>query len=550
MAFRLKAVTATLCTLSLFAVAPGAIADEPLHVRIDRMIEAQADGSLSPLSDDGEFLRRVYLDLAGRIPSSVEAREFFADADEEKRPKVIDRLLASEEYPRRMAQMFDVMLMERRGGHEEWKKFLENSFTANKPWDQIVREILTPDAEDEDTRGAALFYTKRLERYGQQASDMPGLIRDIGRLFLGVDVQCAQCHDHLFIDDYKQVDYQGLFAFVGQTFIRRDKQFPAVGENPLNKEIEFASVFEMVPTTTGPRLPFGESVAVPTFTRGEEYEVPPDEQKKTPGVLKFSPLRILGEQLPRADNRAFTHNIANRLWWVMMGRGIVHPLDLNHSSNPPTHPELLDMMADELAAHALDMKWFLRELALSEVYQRSSLLPDDAKGPEEISPDGYRVALERPLSAEQLLHSTLWASGEWERVTSTQETTENTDDESTEPTFDELTERFRGALANPPKEPEIEISPTIKAALFMSNDEVVLSWLTPRDRNLIDRLAKIEDAGVVAEELYLSVLSRLPSEVERVEVGEHLAKTGDRRADALGHLAWALLTSTEFCVNH
>jgi hypothetical protein len=178
---------------------------EPLHARIDGLIADRAEQPGLPASD-AEFLRRVYLDLAGRIPSAEEARAFLADEATDKRGKLIEALLGGPDYPRRMQEAFDVMLMERRPLHPElkdrtghdgqWMRFLHSSFAANKPWDQLVREILHPDSEDEDRRGAAFFYTRRLEKWGQVPADFPGLVRDVGRLFLGVDLQCAECHDH------------------------------------------------------------------------------------------------------------------------------------------------------------------------------------------------------------------------------------------------------------------------------------------------------------------------------------------------------------------
>jgi hypothetical protein len=383
---------------------------------------------------------------------------------------------------------------------------------------------------------------------------MPGLVRDVGRMFLGVDVQCAQCHDHLFVDDYKQEHYQGMFAFVGNTTIRNDKQFPAVAEKPLMKEIEFTSVFVQIPQTTGPRLPGGEEIELPTFKSGEEYEVPPDRKTKEPGVPKFSTLKLLAERLPRAENAAFSRNLANRLWWLMMGRGLVDPLDMHHSDNPPSHPELLGLLAQEVTAHNFDIKWLLRELALTETYQRSGRLPETGM---QLPAGSYRVALEKRLSAEQLLRSVLEATGEATRVK---------EGKAGSPKFDDIATRFDKALANPPKEPELEIAPSVKGALFLSNDTVVLSLLERHDGNLVDRLAKLDEAvgqaaslpaeagsfghDAVAEELYLSVLTRRPSDQEREEVRDYLEQSSDRRDTALGHLAWALLASTEFCVNH
>ncbi len=533
--------------VAVLIIAASVCAGDSLHSRIDAMIEAKASGAVNPSTSDEEFIRRVYLDLAGRIPTAVEAREFLANSDSSKREKITDQLLESDDYPRRMKELFHVMFMERRGTHEEWDKFLQESFSANKPWDQFVREILHPNADDELTRGSAFFITKRLEKYGQNPTDYPGLVRDVGRLFMGVDVQCAQCHDHLFIDDYKQIDYQGLFAYLGSVSIRRDVQFPAVAEKPIKKKIEFMSVFDMQPLQVGLRLPFGEEVEIPTFKNGEEYITPPDRKTKSPGVLKFSTLKVLGETLPVADNDLFKKNIVNRLWWAMMGRGLVHPLDLHHQENAPSHPELLQLLADEFASHKFDIKWMLRELALTKTYQRSGLLPGDSQRPPK--PESYEVALERPLSAEQILRSLLLSTGELESVLANDKKDEK-DAEGEELTYSEIYDRFKAALANPPREPEVDFSPTVKAALFLSNDDLLVSWLQPRDGNLVDRLSKIDDAKEIAEEVYLAILTRAPTDEERTEAIDYLSEQIKRRSAAVGNLAWALLTSTEFCVNH
>ena len=524
-----------LLALALFA-APAASAAEPLHAQIDKRIAAKAAGRpTSPVADDAEFLRRVYLDLAGRIPSSAEARAFLEDRSPDKRAKLIDKLLNGPDYPQRMADLFHVMLMERLGDHPEWAKYLRAAFEKNKPWDRMAREILRADPADEANKGASFFYAKRLEHYGENPVDYPGLTRDVGRLFLGRDFRCAQCHDHLFIDEYKQQHFQGLFAFFQNTYLADPKR-PSVGERPLTQKQPFMSVFKKVKHETGPALPGGKELEPTVFKKGEEYAARPDPKTKFPGVPKVSPLAALAEQLPRADNEAFTKNIANRLWFVMMGRGLVHPLDLHHAGNPPSHPELLDLLAREFAAHHFDIKWLLRELALSQTYQRSSLLPEEAK---DVPPESFRTAIEKRLSAEQLLLSVLEATGERERVLA-----------GKGPAGVEAARaKFVKAFANPVREPEDEPAPSLKAALFVLNDETVLGLLTPKPGNLIDRLAKLPDDRV-PDELYRSVLTRLPSAEERAEATAYLAKHKQDRPAALGRLAWALLASTEFCVNH
>jgi hypothetical protein len=540
-----------------------AAAEEPLHRRIDALIFAGSGGlpAAAP-AEDGEFARRAYLDLAGRIPTSDETRRFLADVSADKRPRLIEALLVGADYPRRMQELFHVMLMERLGDNPHWAAYLRTAFAENRPWNQIVRQVLAGDADDPAAQGAAFFLTKRLENYGQQAIDLPGMTRDVGRLFLGVDLQCAQCHNHLFIDDYKQQDFQGLFAFVGHTFIRGDKQFPAVGERVVRKKVEFMSVFTKEPLATGPRLPGDAEVEIPPVEPGNEFAIPPDPGKNFPGVPRFSPLRILGERLPRAENVQFARNAVNRLWHVMFGRGLVHPLDLHHQGNPPSHPELLDLLAAEFTARGYDIRWMLRELALTEAYGRSGLLPP---GTADLPADRFLVYAEKPLSAEQLFHSAALAMGEWAVI----EAGLVAQMQAADPRLADLTRdapgrldtlieeqlsaargAFLAAFANPPREPEVEFSPSVKGALFTLNGETIQAWLQPKPGNLVARLAEMQDAAKIADELYLSVLSRLPADDERELVTEHLAAHGDNRAKAIGQLTWALLASTEFGVNH
>lgn len=518
--------------------AAGADESAPLHLRIDEFVAARAEGPLAAPSPDAEFLRRVYLDLAGRVPSAEEVRAFLADPAADKREKLIDRLLASPDHVRRMSQVFHVMLMERLGDHADWQTFLRESFRANKPWDQMAREIMNPDAANEATRGSALWFTKRLENYGQNPVDIPALVRDVGRHFMGIDVQCAQCHDHLFVDEYKQEYYHGIYAFIGQTFIRQDVQFPAVGLKPLEKKVEFMSVLVKEPRTVGPKLPGGSEAEVPTFATGEEFEQPPDKQTKFPGTPKFNTLKMLSEELPRPENQLFARNIANRLWWQMMGRGLIHPLDLSHAGNPPSHPELLDALSAELGAHQFDMRWLIREIALSQAYQRSSVAADDAAA--EAPPHSFRAALEKPLSSEQILASLRQALGDGKPLAI----------DLADKGWIEWQTKFDKALANPPREPEVEHSPTVKAALFLMHDSTVLGWLAPSENNLAARLLKLDDSAALADELYVSALSRPPTEEEKLAVADYLTSRSDSRERAICNLVWSVISSNEFCANH
>ncbi len=560
--------------LSLLCLAAqSGFADESLHQRIDSLIEAKIAGQpLAVVADDAEFLRRTFLDLVGRIPTTAEAREFLNDSAADKRERLIDRLLASDEFPHRMAELMHVLLMERRGEHPEWLTYLRTSFQQNKPWDVMVREMLSPDSTNEQTRASAFFLSKRLEHYGQNAVEYPVLTRDVGRLFLGMDLQCAQCHDHLFIKDYKQQHFQGLYVAFLNTSLRNDVKFPAIAENLMTSKLDFQSVFKPDKFATGPRVPGFDEVAIPTFAKGEEFLEPPDTNNKSPGRPKFSPLAHVAGQITSSENKAFARNIANRAWFVLMGRGLVHPLDLHHSDNPPSHPVLLDLLAREFVEHKFDLKWLLRELALSRTYQRSSTMPEGLSDP---PLERFLVALEKPLSAEQLFRSVLHATGhlgvspanrdtaqtsaatdgapavkQSEGDTATKETSKAANPEPPEARFEPIKQKFLKAFANPPMEPEGVFAPSLRASLFFMNDADLLKLLEPQPGNLLDRLMALDSADAIADELYLSILSRPPTADETTDVADVLQRFTDRRDVALRHLAWALLASTEFCVNH
>ncbi|MFP6766448.1 MAG: DUF1549 domain-containing protein, partial [Planctomycetaceae bacterium] len=494
------------------------------------------DGAPAPNSSDAAFFRRIHLDLAGHIPGPDETRRFLSDTSSDKRQATVDRLLNSPAYPARMANLFHVMLMERRGDNAEWDTFLRTCFEQNKPWDQIVREILKPDDGDETRRGAAYFYTRRLEKVGQQTTDYPGLTRDVGRLFLGVDLQCAECHDHLFIDDYKQREFQGLLAVYRNISIRAGK-FPAINEKSMTARLEFISVFEPAPGSTGPRVPFGREFEIPDPPRED-----PDGKKKKPDPNEpatFSALSLIAGELPSSDNPLFRQNIANRLWFSMMGRGLVEPLDQFHSANQATHPKLLELLASELAAHKYDLKWMLRELVLTETWQRSSRMLS-GKGP--LPRDSYRLGSQRRLTAEQLFQSTLQATGNLARLTP--EAGAQPDEK-----FQAFKSSFVAAYSAEPKEPALGYAPAVKQALFVLNDSQMLDLLKPQAHNLTDRVNELPDDRI-ADELYLSIFCRLPDPEERQMIEEYLQNNADTRGRALNQLTWAMLTSMEFAVNH
>jgi hypothetical protein len=547
----------TYVLLAIVSLAIPGFADEsPLHVRIDRLVAGRANGTVADQASDAEFLRRVYLDLTGTIPSSVEAREFLGDSDVDKRTKLVDQLLAGPEYPRRMQQALTVMLLERRNAttitDAEWTDFVATSFAVNKPWNDFVRELVSADGHDERTRAAIRFFVDG------GRNDHHQMTRDMARIFLGMDIQCAQCHDHPHVEDFHQADYFGLYAYLEQSVTKKDTQLKKLFlvENVAADKVEFQSVFSPEDKReTGPRLPAGQEVEIPQFEKGQELAVAAKDG--LPGVPKFRPRLQLSHDLSSAENERFVRNSVNRFWFLMMGRGLVHPLDMMHSKNPPSHPDVLDLLAEDFVASGFDVKHLLREIALSAVYQRSSLLPANVEA-EDASAETYRVARPRPLSAEQMTFTILQATGNLRRVLETPipEESSFTFKDYTNgriPPPDNLPDiltLFGATFGNPPGEVEVDFRPSVQQSLFLMNEQLIMHWLKPREANLIDRLTGIGAPEAVADELFLSVMTRLPREEEKAIVVAFLQENANERNDALADLAWSLLTSAEFRLNH
>ena len=352
----------------VFTLRPRILAaGDGLAVRIDQLIEAEQIGPVAAVAGDADFLRRVSLDLHGLIPTSAEARAFLDDPSANKREVLIDRLLSTPRFAIHMAGVFDVMLMERRADKHvtspDWQKYLQNAFEKNEPFDQLAREILGADGVDANLRPAAKFFLDR-------DAEPHLMARDVGRMFFGVDLQCAQCHDHPLVDHYLQTDYYGLFAFVNRTVVFTDaaakKSF--LGEKS-DGEASYKSVFTQDAGSLRPQLPGQNEIDEPRFRQGEDYVAAPLPNVRP--VPKYSRRAKLAELATNGTNRQFNVNIVNRLWAHMMGRGLVHPVDLHHPLNPPSHPAVLELITSDFVAMKYDMRRLLRELALTKTYQRS-----------------------------------------------------------------------------------------------------------------------------------------------------------------------------------
>ncbi len=490
-------------------------------------------------ADDATFVRRLYLDLAGRIPTAAERDQFLRDRRRDRREHLVDELLSGPDWPRHMAEVMDVVLMGRRGPDAEaqreknaWFAFLETVFRENRPWDQVVRELIVARPERAEDRGAAWYL---YERKGNAQT----MAESVAPVVFGVQIKCAQCHDHMVAREIKQAHYWGLVAAFNRTKNVDTPAGPGLSESAIGGFVSFANLKkESQPALM--TLFNGRSIAEPWPKEGEKevdspekYLVPPPAEKQpapAPAVPRFSRRLALADAVGR-DNPLLARAMVNRVWALVLGRGLVHPVDLMDSKHPPSHPELLDWLSRDFAAHGYDIRRLVRVLVTTRAYQLDSR-PRMGKA---VPVDSFAVALEKPLSAEQVYRSLL-------------EVTENTPDPGGQVAGRPAREIRHAFIRQFPDLFPAEYSATLQQAMFLSNSPLLKALLEPRGDNLTARLIAVEDPRKRAREAIRAVLGRDPDREELKEATRYL----DSRKPEPGtqQLVWALLTSTEFQTNH
>lgn len=357
---------------------------------IDQRVEARLAEqkiAVGPIVDDALFLRRVYLDLTGRIPTAAQARAFLDDSKRDKRSRLIDQLLASSEYGDHLGKVWRDWVApaelpsEGNGGNQPIKAtqdlghWFAAQFNAGRGWDQIVTELLTVRGSLKEQPQAIYFSLVGNDRGEPEPS---GIARNIGSLFLGVQLQCAECHDDPF-KEWKQSDYWGMaasFRHLGWRF--NGRYFDALDEIPYdeteqkkaggNNKDKLSFIRDKAPlgniTIPAGALKNGGMIVPARFLQA----VVSDSADQTP------PLRPkFAEWLTSPENSYFARAFVNRTWGYLFARGILHPVDDFCSSNDPTHPELLQELTTEFVTHDHDVRHLLRCILNSETYQRTSL---------------------------------------------------------------------------------------------------------------------------------------------------------------------------------
>jgi hypothetical protein len=518
------------------AGAPPA-AGRPVEDAIDHVIDERLreEGvTPAPPADDATLIRRLTLDLAGRIPTGAEVQAFVASTDPAKRVQLVDRLMASPGFVRHQAAEFDALLMA--GYRASLRDYLTRAFAENKSWDRVFRDLLVPDESDPHKKGAGEFLRVR-------ARDTDQLTTEVSALFFGVNVSCAQCHDHPLVADWKQDHYYGMKSFFARTFDN--------GGFVAERGVGLVKFQTAKGAGRDARLMFltGAVIDTPTLREPTKEEAKRDkdhfdgfkQRKAAPPPPAYSVRAQLVDLALRPDQRGFfARAIVNRLWHRFFGRGLVTPLDQMHSENPPSHPELLDELARDTAEHGYDLRRLIRGLVLSRAYARGSRW--EAGDPP--APHLFAVARVRPLSPLQLATALRVATADPASLT-------GLPPDKFEKRIESLEGSARGFAASlgpsTGEEGQIGVSESL---LFSNGEKFRKEFLADGNDRLIGRLIAIADPAQVVDTAVLAVLSRPATVEERHLLGDYLARRADRKAEACRQMVWALLAGAEFRFNH
>jgi len=495
----------------------------PLNNFVDKSVFAhQRDLQILPaeLATDEVFLRRAFLDTIGTVPTAEEATAFLDSKEPDKRGKLIDHLLQRDEFAAFWAMKWaDVMrgsdvTISKRGVHS-FHRYLVDRFQHDRPFDEFARETLT-SLGNTLNRPAANFH--RVARTPEDAAEA------MSQLFLGVRIGCAKCHNHPF-EAITQGDYYGFAAyfsrvkFKGQQFMRDDEIVYLDRRTEVRHPVTGKNVKPVA---------FGESPG----------ELTPDDDRR----------EKLVEWLLKPDNPYFARSIVNRLWFHLIGKGIVDPVDDFRDTNPPSNAELLDPLAAEFVANGFRIKPVLTVILNSSTYQLSAK-PVKQQSPKAAASDRYFAHAQiQMLQAEQILDAISAVTGIPERFpgfppgTRAIALASGTVDHSFLMAF---SKPVRDATCECARDPE----PSLSQVIQMLNNPSIVSNIKSPEARISKWLVAGKTADEIVELIYLTTVSRRATPQEQTLITQHLKALPDVQT-GLFDLQFALLNSNEFLLRH
>jgi len=510
----------------------------------------------SRYADDYEFIRRASLDIIGRIAKPEEIREFLKDPEDTRRSKLINRLLESDEYPRHWADLWSNWLLGRAGvfGRGQYKEYLatwlEDQFSQNKPYSSIVKNLIAASGDNTDTEkgGAATNFilahlgedVPQAHRGEEGQFQMVPITSRITRLFLGTQVQCAQCHDHPFYSNIKQEHFWGVNAFLRQ--VSRQGQPPQMGRMMAYNKLTLSDNDNVAKDA----LVFYEKRNGVILTARAEF-LPSGEEKH--GAQLPADAAGVGRREKLADfiidHPQFSKAIVNRMWGVFFGRGFVNPIDDFNDQNQPSNPELLDELGGRFKNYGYDLKKMIRWICNSNPYNLSYVAnkTNDKQEHEAL----FARMIMKSMSPEQLFESLM--------VATKAEAAESKDGKKN------LKQQWLGNLISnfgDDEGNEVNFNGTVVQALLMMNGKDINDAISRQEKGAVALAIKNKSEQAAINELYLTALNRPPTAKETNTIiqqfrfrdprlGMNDYKNPNRRYE---DLFWALVNSNEFILNH
>lgn len=463
--------------------------------------------------DDEQFLRRVYIDMIGTLPTAQEARDFLASELPNKREQLIDQLVTRDEFSTYWALKWsDLLRVDRLAlGHKNaylYYNWIHESFQQNKPLNQFARELLVAEGPLRESP-AGLFY-KAIPTANKRAST-------VSQVFLGVRIECAECHHHPY-DRWGQNDYFGMQAF----FTQLQYKTSTAGEMLLTSGS---------PATKHPRT--GELINAYALGTEMPAQSPAGDRRL-----------VLADWMTSSDNPWFARNVANRTWAHFMGRGIVEPVDDVRLTNPPTNSALLDALAQHFVETGFDYRQLVKTILMSATYQRSS----DVNPTNQRDEQNYSRYLFKQLEAEVMLDAISQVTGrpeKFEGVPSGSRAIELWD--SSVPNY------FLKVFGRPVRATACECErvsePTISQVLHVLNSPAIQKKLNHQNGRIRAIAAEFADNKKAVEEIYLTCFARYPGKDELAAAVQYLEQADDRQI-GLEDVAWSVMNSLEFLFNH
>jgi len=493
---------------------------------IDRHVSAKLKMmSIQPseLCTDQEFIRRAYLDLCGILPTGEETATFLASTEKDKRARLIDRLLERPEYADFWTLKWcDVLRSDRKTiqvkGTFVYQNWLRDRIAGNTPFHQIVRDLLTSSGST-FANPPANFY--------RIAADPQNLAETTAQLFFGIRMQCAKCHNHPF-EKWTQDDYYGMAAFFARVKGKKDPSDPGAAPPNAGAELIYLDrTGEVMQPRSGKAMP-------PKFMGGPVAPVHSGQDRR----------QVLADWLTSPKNPFFAKSVVNRVWFHLLGRGIVDPVDDFRDSNPSANDELLDALARDFVGSQFDLKHLIRVILNSRTYQLSAQANASNKDDNKY----FSHAVTRLLTAEQLLDAICTVTEMPEKFANVPLGTR-----AVQLPDGEMNHPFLKTFGQPGRELacecEREQDSNLAQALQLINGPTVNEKLRNPNNHIGKLLGKKTNEAVMLNDLYMAALSRLPNDAESKLSLAHVAKGADKRK-AWEDVQWALINSKEFLFRH